>query len=118
MEQQESIVGKGHLLLKYSIPILNRLPRSQKFVLGDRIQNLSSDLLEVLIEAFYESVVAAKQALLRKANIILEKLRHYWRLGHELGYYASGQLGEVSQRLLEIGRMVGGWLNSLKKHNA
>lgn len=118
MEQQETIVGKGHLLLKYSIPILNRLPRSQKFVLGDRIQNLSSDLLEVLIEAFYESVIAAKQVLLRKANIILEKLRHYWRLGYELGYYASGQLGEVSQRLLEIGRMVGGWLNSLKKHNA
>ena len=91
MEQQETIVGKSFQLLKHSIPILNHLPRSQKFVLGDRIQNLSSDLLEVLMEAFYESANANKQLLLRKANLILEKLRHYWRLGHELGHYGSGQ---------------------------
>ena len=71
--------------------------------------------VEVLMEAFYESVNANKQLLLRKANLILEKLRYYWRLGQELGYYGSGQLGEISKRLLEIGRMVGGWLNNLKK---
>ena len=35
------------------VPTLERFPRSQKFLLGDRIQNTALDVLESLIEATY-----------------------------------------------------------------
>ena len=35
------------------IPTLARFPRSQKFLLGDRMQNTAIDILEALIEATY-----------------------------------------------------------------
>ena len=35
------------------VPTLERFPRSQKFLLGDRIQNIALNVLESLIEATY-----------------------------------------------------------------
>lgn len=35
------------------VPTLERFPRSQKFLLGDRIQHTALDVLERLIEATY-----------------------------------------------------------------
>ena len=49
----EPITLRAYDLLKYALPVLNRLPRDQKFVLGDRLQNHLSELLERLIEATY-----------------------------------------------------------------
>lgn len=52
---------------------------------------------------------------LRRVNLNLEKLRVFWRLICE-GLWISGQqMLFVSQRLDEIGRMIGGWLKTLLK---
>jgi len=39
--------------LQWLIPAVERFPRSQKFLLGDRIQAAALDVLEALIEATY-----------------------------------------------------------------
>jgi len=39
--------------LLWLIPAVERFPRSQKFLLGDRIQAAALDVLEALIEATY-----------------------------------------------------------------
>lgn len=93
--------------------MLENLPRSQKFTLGDRIQNLLSDLLEALIEAYFLPP-EEKKPVLTRVNIRLETLRHYYRLIYECGYYNSLRYKDYSERIDEIGRMVGGWLKSLK----
>ena len=100
--------------MKTIIPVLNKFPRSQKFALADRIQNQISDLLELYIEAYYQSG-ATKLSILNKANIILEKLRHYFRLCYDLGLISSNRYRDFAERLNEIGRMTGGWIKSLKK---
>ena len=47
MEQtNETIVSKAYDLIKYSLPILNKMPKDQRYLLGDRIQTMLSDLLE------------------------------------------------------------------------
>lgn len=94
--------------------MLEGLPRSQKFTLGDRIQNHLSDLLELLLEAYFLPA-AEKRPLLLRANIRLETLRYYFRLCYERGYYNSLRYKDFSERIDEIGRMVGGWLKSLPK---
>lgn len=94
--------------------MLEGLPRSQKFTLGDRIQNHLSDLLEMLIEAYFLPA-SEKRPILLRVNIRLEMLRHYYRLAYERGHYNSLRFKDFAERLDEIGRMVGGWVKSLPK---
>ena len=65
------------------VPTLERFPRSQKFLLGDRIQHTALDVLERLIEATYTRTRGGQLAL---ANIGIEKLRFLCRLAHDLRY--------------------------------
>ena len=39
--------------IRWLVPALERFPRSQKFLLGDRIEGTALDVLECLIEATY-----------------------------------------------------------------
>lgn len=57
---------------------------------------------------------AEKNALLLKANIQLEIIRHYFRLGYDLGLYASTKYQYFAETLHEIGSMTGGWIKSLE----
>jgi len=111
---KETVAAKAYDLLKYTLPVLEGLPRSQKFTLGDRIQNHLSDVMEMLIEAYYLPT-HEKRPLLLRVNTRLDMLRHYFRLGFERGHYNSLRYNDFAQRTDEIGRMVGGWLKSLPK---
>ena len=112
-DTSQSLTLKAYDLLKKSIPTLNNLPKSQRFLLSDRILNLLSDLLETIIEAYY-APQHEKRPLLNRVNLILEKLRYFYRLCYDLGYFNSKQYQEFAAHLDEIGRMTGGWLKSLK----
>jgi len=113
MNQQASILTATYELLKFMISIIKNFPRDQKFLIADRMQNMSSDILEIFIEAYY-SQAKDKKAKLMQANILLEKLRYYVRLCYELGYYNSIKYGTIMEKLQEIGRMNGGWIKSLR----
>ena len=73
-----------------------------------------SDLLELMIEAYY-APMNQKRPILNKVNILLEKLRYFFRLGFDLGLYDSTRYKDFAERIDEIGRMCGGWLKSLPK---
>ena len=47
------IIQRTHDLIKWYIPIINRLPKQHKFSLGDRITAGLYDLLQGLIQARY-----------------------------------------------------------------
>ena len=63
------------------MPALERFPRSQKFLLGDRIQGTALDVLESLIEATY---TRQRGGHLARANLGVEKLRFLLRLAQDL----------------------------------
>jgi hypothetical protein len=109
---QETIISKAYELLKVSLPIVEKIPRSHKFTLGDRLETHLMDLLELLIEAFYVPR-SQKLPILHRGNILLEKIRYLIRLAHDLHFLRNAQYEELSTRLLEIGRMTGGWIKSL-----
>lgn len=113
MQNKETIVQKVYDLIKESVPFLNSIPRKYKFTLGDRMQNQLFELLEFVIEAYYLPVTE-KKSLLKKANTKIEILRHYFRLCYEFGLYNSLKYKHYAEKLDEIGRMIGGWLRSLK----
>ncbi len=76
-EPKVNIITHTYDLLKYLVPQLIKFPRSQKFVLADRIQNQLTDILGLLIEAYYTSR-SHKAAILQIANI--EHPKHRWIL--------------------------------------
>lgn len=109
----ETILTKSFDFLKVFLPALAKLPKNYKFNLGDRAQTVATEMMELLVEAYY-STPERKRDLLTRANIKIEILRRYLRLIFELGLHTSSLYGRLSESLDEIGRMNGGWLKSLK----
>lgn len=107
MREKETIITKTYDLLKYSIPILSRFPRDQKFLLGDQFQKLLTDILDAFIEAYYSR---KKLPILLPVNLQLEKLRYRIRLSHDFNFISHKQYGQLSEKVDEIGRMLGGWI--------
>ncbi|MGO9171505.1 MAG: four helix bundle protein [Rhodomicrobium sp.] len=63
--------------LLWLIPTVERFPKSQKFLLGDRIQTIAVEVLEALVAATYSR---DRLGHLVRANLGLEKLRLLLRL--------------------------------------
>lgn len=103
---------KCYQFLLWLIPAVEKFPKSQKFLLGDRIQNMALDVQESLIEATYSKNPAPHLAA---ANLHLEKLRYLFRLAFDLKYLDQRRYEFAARAIDEIGRLVGGWM---KAHRA
>ena len=88
------------------VPVLERFPRSQKFLLADRIQSAALDVLEVLVEATY---TRRRTGLLAQANLGIEKLRFLVRLAGDLSHLDRRRYEYAARCLDETGRKVGAW---------
>ena len=106
MPSDLSVITKTYDLITWTIPKIQKFPRSFRFVLGDRLENHLLDLLELLIEAAAER---DKIERLRRCNTLVAKLRHIFRLAHDFELIGAKNFQIVSEKLYEIGRMVGGW---------
>ena len=92
--------------VRWLIPTLEKFPRTQKFLLGDRIQASALDVLERLIEATYDR---DRAHALRAANLGVEKLRHLIRLAFDLRYLDERRYEYAARELDAIGRRIGQW---------
>ena len=92
--------------LLWLVPAVERFPRSQKFLLGDRIQGTALDILEQLIEATY---TRQRDQYLANANLGLEKLRFLFRLARDLRCLDNRRYEHAARSLDETGRRVGAW---------
>jgi hypothetical protein len=108
------VIQKTYDLIKYYIPILNRLPKSHKFALGDRIITELYNLLEGLITAQYS---VEKLNLLKALNGKLSILRYQTRLLYDFGLIGTKRYQYVMQHLNEIGKHLGRWIKSCRVGN-
>lgn len=111
---KDTVIDKTYRLLLYSIPMLEKFPRSQKFLLGDRIETYLLNLLELYIKAYY-SKKPLKTELLAQANLKIETLRFLARLCHDLKLLSVKQYETFCKQLYEIGTGTGAWLKALEK---
>ena len=96
------------------IPRLEKFPRSQKFLLGDRLQAEALAVLDHLIAATY---TREREQFLRAANLGLEKLGFGVRLCKDLRYLDLKAYEHAARSIDEIGCMVGGWIRSCKENS-
>jgi 23S rRNA-intervening sequence protein len=105
-----TIIQKTYDLIKWYVPILNRLPRNHKFILGERMTKQLYDILEGLIEAKFCQNKAEKLEKLQKINVKLEILRHQTRLILDYHHMNTERYEYVSKLINEIGLELGGWI--------
>jgi hypothetical protein len=109
MSSELPIVQKTYDLIKWYIPILDRLPRYQRFTLGDRIANGLYDLLEGLVAARF-SAKEEKLAKLQPLNLKLQILRYQTRLLSDFKLLSMKRYETASRQLNEIGSDLGRWI--------
>lgn len=107
MTKEVDAITKLYDLLLWFIPKLEKFPRSQKFILADRIETMMLDILELLIEAAYSR---QKAHILKSANIRLEKLRYLIRLSKDLKLISIKTYEHGVRAVDSVGISVGGWL--------
>lgn len=112
MAVKESIVEEFYGFIKYLLPIINKFPREQKFILGDRMQKQVFHIHELYIEAYYGQKQRKKENL-HLVNIKLEQLRYLLRLSYDMRYINNKRYEYISEQLRDIGKKTGGWLKSL-----
>jgi len=106
------IIQKTYDLVKWYIPILNRLPRDHRFTLGERMINGLYNLLEGLILARYSH---HKLDQLEQLNIQLDLLRHQTRLLLDFDLMKTERYEYVGKLLNEIGIELGGWIKQQRQ---
>lgn len=107
MNNAPLIITKVYDFLLYLIPQISDLPRSQRYLLGDRLELAGFDVLEILLEACYSP---SKLVLLKTANVKLEKIRYYTRLCKDLKLINLHRYEVLSKMINEIGVQLGGWI--------
>lgn len=107
MATKENVLTKTDDFIKWFLPKIEKFPRNYKFLFGDRLVTMQLNLLEHLIEAYYQK---DKIASLRAANLEIEKLRRMMQICMELRFISLSQLEFATRALNEIGGMTGGWL--------
>ena len=105
------IIQKTYDLIKWYIPIVNRLPRNHRFTLGERIINNLYDLLEGLIQARYTSK-KNKLARLQAINTQLDILRYQTRLLYDFQLISVKRSEYAQKQLNAIGIDLGGWIKN------
>lgn len=91
------------------IPAIEKFPRDQKFLLGDRMQTIAMDVLEALIVATY---TRDRRDHLKTANLGIEKLRYLFRLAGDMRYLDEKRYEHAVRLLNDTGRLIGSWIKS------
>ena len=86
--------------------LLNKFPKSEKYTLGQKIENTALNVLEGVIQSNNDF---DKTIALQKTIVELDKLRIYFRMAKDLNFVSFDKYEYGSRLVDEMGRMLGGW---------
>ena len=109
MNEDYPVFRKGYMILDWILDKCEKFPKSVRFTFSNRISNVGLDILEKVIEAIYSK---NRVNVLISINLLLEKLRVFFRLSFKRRYISFRQYEYISKEINEFGRMIGGWLRS------
>ncbi|WP_347814041.1 diversity-generating retroelement protein Avd [Halanaerobium saccharolyticum] len=104
-----TIQQKLYDLMKWFFPIVDNFPKYEKFVLCTQIKNLVLEISKLIIEA---NKSKSKVRFLNRIDVKIEQLRMLIRFAHDRKYLSHKKYENVSKKIDEIGRMLGGWIKS------
>lgn len=110
--EELKILQKVYDMTKYGYNALKQFPKSEKFALAADIKRCMHLILERTIEANKKYY---KKTTLQELDVEIAKLKAYLRLSFELGYLPQKKYEIWSKFVVEIGKMLGGWMKSIQR---
>lgn len=110
--EELKIQQKAFEMMEYAYGALAQFPKSEKFALVVDIKRCMNLILERIIEANKKYY---KKNTLQELDVEIMKLKAYIRLSYKLGFLPIKKYELWSEKVAEIGRMVGGWIKSTSK---
>ena len=93
---------------------LIHIPRLTRYTLGAKTDNIFIECLELSLLAGY-SAKETKLPIVQKLSVKFDALKFFLKLLWEMKALDNKKYMALSQPIAEIGSMIGGWMNSLKK---
>jgi len=109
MHDKFILFKKIYDLLLWLYPIINRIPKSHRLVLGRKIEELGASLLILIVRA-NKACGKKRQILQLEFSDELDILRIFIRLTKDLKFMSIKQYTLTSKKINEIGRMLKGWI--------
>ena len=105
---QSPIFSKSTDFLVWLLDHTEKFPKSERFRLAKRLEDSAFAFHELLLQAYPNK--AKRRYFLMQADQELEKLRLYMRLAYLRKHTNLDQYRFASQKLVELGKLLGGWL--------
>lgn len=116
MSEELPVIQKTYDLIKWMVPILDRLPRTHRFTLGDRIIQELYNLLDNLIAARYTKI--GRLSALKGLNTRLQVLRYQCRLLMDFDLISLKRYEHMHRQINDIGQDLGGWIKQQQPKRA
>lgn len=107
MTENLPIFEKTYRLILWLYPTINKFPKSQRFVLGQQIENTA---LSILTGIIISNAERDKLVALKRVSASLDTLRILIRLAKDLKFISVQQYLFAAERVNEVGKMLGGWM--------
>jgi hypothetical protein len=104
---QSPLFVKTYEFLLWLIPLTLKFPKSQRFLLAERLSGMALDFYDLIIAAVQQPQGQVQK--LDEADRLLTKIRLYVRLSHDLECLNLGQYEHAARKMDELGRLIGGW---------
>ncbi|MDL2005824.1 diversity-generating retroelement protein Avd [Vibrio parahaemolyticus] len=112
MSEELAIQTKTRDMMKYGFICLRQFPKNERFILCADIRNSMYSMLRLTVVA---SKRYHKKTTIQDLDIELAMLKNMIRVSYDLQYIDAKKYELWSRHLIEIGKMVGGWLKSASK---
>ena len=93
---------------------LTIFPKGKRYTLGQKIDQLLLEIIELIITAGYWAR-EQKLPVLQKVSIKLDVIKILLRLANETKCLDNSNYQQTISHILEIGRMLGGWIKTVKQ---
>ena len=110
--EEMKVQQKVFEMMEYAYGCLQQFPTSEKFALVVDIKRCMNLILERVVEA---SKKYYKKTTLQELDVEVTKLKAYIRLSYKLGFLPPKKYELWAEKVVEIGKMVGGWIKSVQK---
>jgi hypothetical protein len=115
MEDGMKVIQKYVDMAKYAYVILRNFPRSEKYTLAADIRQRLWGAGALLSRAGSVPGKAEKQRLLEQADMDIAALKFLIRMGMEMEFIPLSKYETFSKQIVEVGKMLGGWLKFVRQ---
>lgn len=114
---ESPVFTKTYDLLLWLSGRVSQFPKEHRFRLARRIEDAAFGFHERLLLAARASSSKTEMRLLLEADLELDKLRFYVRMAAEpeLKLLTLRQYEHASRLIVEVGKLLGGWIKKVKE---